>query len=473
MKTRAWLSGVALAAVAALALGVEGARQDPFPHHEHARLFPLCTGCHEGVPQGNRAEFYPAPTLCAACHDGVELARVVWPGPTPPPPTNLVFSHPVHRTQAAERGDVVDCTVCHTRVGAGRMEVERTLPERCFACHAHAARDHFVDADCGQCHVPLARTGFALARIEGLPVPEDHVRGDFLARAHGQLARAEPQRCSTCHTRQRCESCHVDPDAVPAIATIPAAPPTMQLPQFVAHYFSPPSHLEPDWLTRHGQPANADLRQCSTCHVREDCASCHTDLAPRAVQRLPSRRAVQAPGVLLARTAPASHAAPFFDREHAALAASSPASCTQCHSRRMCEECHNAPSRPRFHPPNFTARHASAAYGQRMECQSCHDRRVFCRDCHEQAGMGTVGRLGPGFHDAEPLWLLRHAQPARMGLESCTTCHAQRDCTQCHSQLGAFQISPHGPGFDARRAQRRNPQICFACHLSDPLGRTR
>jgi hypothetical protein len=84
-------------------------------------------------------------------------------------------------------------------------------------------------------------------------------------------------------------------------------------------------------------------------------------------------------------------------------------------------------------------------------------------------GMQTQGRLDPGFHDAEPFWLLRHARAARQGLESCTSCHTQRDCLQCHSQIGAFQISPHGPNFDARRAQRRNPTICFACHVSDPL----
>lgn len=85
--------------------------------------------------------------------------------------------------------------------------------------------------------------------------------------------------------------------------------------------------------------------------------------------------------------------------------------------------------------------------------------------------MQTFGRLGQGFHDAEPLWLLRHPQAARQGLESCTSCHTQQDCMQCHSTVGSFQVNPHGRDFDARRAQKRNAAICLACHLGNPLNR--
>jgi hypothetical protein len=124
-----------------------------------------------------------------------------------------------------------------------------------------------------------------------------------------------------------------------------------------------------------------------------------------------------------------------------------------------------------FHPPNFVLRHAAAGYGRRLECATCHNTQLFCRDCHRNsAGLGSTGRLGPRYHDAEPIWLLRHGQAARQTLETCTSCHTQRDCMQCHSTLGAFRVSPHGPGFDARGAQRANPQICRACHVGDPLG---
>ncbi|HSR43481.1 MAG TPA: cytochrome c3 family protein, partial [Longimicrobiales bacterium] len=72
--------------------------------------------------------------------------------------------------------------------------------------------------------------------------------------------------------------------------------------------------------------------------------------------------------------------------------------------------------------------------------------------------------------DAEPLWLLRHGQAARQSLESCASCHTQRQCLQCHSTFGAFQVNPHGADFDARRAWERNPGVCLACHLESPFG---
>jgi hypothetical protein len=203
-------------------------------------------------------------------------------------------------------------------------------------------------------------------------------------------------------------------------------------------------------------------------------------------------------------SAPLTHAAPGFARAHGTQAATNRSSCTTCHTRDSCALCHErtalADVRPngepalaaspalrdtvwrvsraanpsaRFHPPTFMLRHSSSAYSRRLECANCHDVRVFCRDCHTQSGLSTATastRLRGSFHDAEPLWLLRHARAARQGLESCTACHSQRDCLQCHSQLGVFGVNPHGDGFDARRAQRRNGVICFACHLSDPLG---
>jgi hypothetical protein len=131
----------------------------------------------------------------------------------------------------------------------------------------------------------------------------------------------------------------------------------------------------------------------------------------------------------------------------------------------------SARHRADYHPSNFLERHASASYNRNLECANCHDASRFCRACHEQRGMGTSGRLQAGFHDAQPLWLLNHGKPARQGLETCASCHKQTDCMQCHSSIGSFRISPHGPGFDARRVQARNQRLCFACHLSDPLER--
>ncbi|HET9441645.1 MAG TPA: hypothetical protein VFO52_15820 [Longimicrobiales bacterium] len=477
-------------------------QEDEFPHIEHARLFPLCTGCHEGVPDGDRARFYPARMLCASCHNGTDQQRVSWEAPGPQV-NNLDFSHPEHEAE-----EPLDCSACHTRAGQPRMAVERrVVPERCFACHEHQAREHFVDARCEQCHVPLSRTTFAAARVANLPEPASHKQPDFLAKLHGELAKSDRTRCQVCHTRELCATCHVDAQQRAEVQAFEPAGANLQLPPFTARYYEPESHKDAQWIDRHGGPARQNIANCSTCHTRESCATCHAVNTPDVVRALPSRVAATAPGVSATRRAPATHRTPFFAQEHGTLAAAGGQTCLSCHTRTQCEECHSAASAGRdrtgaaakapsalhvkasgvqvqdtgrrarppvrqragYHPANFMERHAVFAYNRNMECANCHETSRFCRDCHEQRGMGTTGRIQPGFHDAQPLWLLNHGKPARQGLESCASCHKQTDCMQCHSSIGSFRVSPHGRGFDAKRVQDRNARLCFTCHLTDPL----
>jgi len=142
--------------------------------------------------------------------------------------------------------------------------------------------------------------------------------------------------------------------------------------------------------------------------------------------------------------------------------------CEGCHAKRFCADCHAGEGKRRFHIANFTARHAPEAWGRESNCQGCHNAEVFCRGCHIQSGLSSKGRSNVGYHSAVPLWSLQHGQAARQGLQSCTSCHTQRDCMQCHSQ-GGRGINPHGPGFDARRLWKANRLTCLRCHFTDPF----
>jgi hypothetical protein len=471
---------VAALGLLVLAVTARGGQEEAFPHEQHLGLFPFCTGCHQGVPDGDLSGFYPEPELCAACHDGVERDSVDWTPPSATEPEPFRFAHPDHADAVSLAGDAaLECEACHVPEGGTPMEVDAQLVlEQCLSCHGHAAENHLVDADCSVCHGPATETEMGGEWLATLPYPPAHARGDFLPEVHGLLAATEPARCATCHTQERCTSCHVNADAVPEIADIPEAPASLELPRYAAHYFVPPSHESPDFLDDHGPMAS--VAACATCHTRDDCAACHTVELPTVAVALPRAADVRAPGVLLEPKAPTSHAIASFQNDHGAIAAADPASCASCHTRSECSDCHAAVAvtaslpgelaGPGYHPPNYLARHSAEAYGRRLECSSCHDTAAFCRDCHQQAGFETTGLLGPGYHDAEPNWLLRHGLPARQALESCATCHQQSDCLQCHSTLGAFSISPHGPDFDARRAWEKNPAICFACHVDDPIG---
>jgi hypothetical protein len=459
--------------LAAVAVALPGQEAEPFPHIEHQGLFPLCTGCHEGVPEGDAASFYPPPASCTGCHDGVREERVTWNGPRVDV-TNVSFQHDTHAAELAAAGDpILDCSACHVATGATRMAVTDSVQVvGCLSCHAHEATDHTADANCASCHVPLASTRFDVARIERLPLPADHASAEFLASGHGVLAEADIGRCATCHTQERCVSCHVDTDRA-LIAAVPNAPADMALPAApAAHYNVPLSHTDRDFLATHG--VGASRQTCATCHTSNDCTTCHIQPAPEAVRSLPDQADVVAPGAQVVGRAPESHERMFFIEAHTTLAAANETSCSTCHVESFCVSCHDAPATNDgggYHPAAFLSRHAASAFGRDSDCATCHSTQLFCRQCHLETGLVPAGggRLGPGYHGGGPLWLLRHGQPARQNLEGCASCHRQVDCTQCHGVLGAFKVSPHTLGFDAERAWARSPRTCLACHAGNPL----
>jgi hypothetical protein len=312
----------------------------------------------------------------------------------------------------------------------------------------------------------LARTAFDRVRIEALPVPADHEAEAFLGSGHGPLVEADAGRCVTCHTQERCVSCHVDTELA-VIASFPQATAGMELPEAEVHYNEPADHLDRGWFSLHG--AGASRQECATCHTSNDCATCHVEPLPEPIRSIPSRADVVAPGVQLVEAAPASHESAFFMQAHTGLAASGDASCATCHREAFCVSCHDGPVGGGYHETNFLSRHTADAFGRDAECSTCHNTQVFCRECHVQVGLAAVGRLGPGYHNGGPVWLLRHGQAARQNLEGCTSCHRQVDCTQCHGVLGAFKVSPHSLGFDAERAWARSPRSWLACQNGNPL----
>ena len=127
-----------------------------------------------------------------------------------------------------------------------------------------------------------------------------------------------------------------------------------------------------------------------------------------------------------------------------------------------CEACHGSGSE------HFGAGPIPQFAGTTKDCAKCHNAQVFCRGCHVQTGLASSGRLDAAYHTAQPQWLLQHGRAARQGLQSCTTCHTQKDCMQCHSQAG-WGVSPHGPDFDAKAMSKRAKSQCFRCHITDPL----
>jgi len=463
---------VLLVASGALLASLRG--DDPFPHEAHEGLFPTCEGCHAGVVTGVDAELFPEPASCLECHDGVREERVEWE-PRGPRVSNLDFFHPGHQELVVAWRDFADCRTCHAPDDPPvRMAVAAAPPEGCLECHVHAADAHLDPAaECAVCHVPLTRAReLPTTRIAAFPWPDSHDEPGFLSN-HAPDTPLEQISCGICHARNTCERCHVNADRLEEIVALERDPRVASLEEGkVAEYPVPDSHLAPGWGWDHGAPALANPAVCSNCHTRPSCTECHLDGGVRAVDviaTLPDPVPGGAPGVDLGDAADRVH--PFdFGERHATFAATGALQCSECHSQQYCSDCHAAADSREFHPDNFLERHALEVFSGGSNCQSCHSTEAFCRDCHVQSGVASQGQLNVAFHTAQPLWILSHGQAARIGLESCASCHRQTDCMACHSTFLGWGINPHGPGFDARSMASRNRVTCQWCHVGDPIG---
>jgi hypothetical protein len=447
-----------------LAPGLAG---QSFDHPLHARLFPTCTACHAGAEDPD-STLFPPPARCAACHDGVVQPRVTWQ-PPPERPSNLKFVHdlvPLMTHETPRGTEPLACADCHSPPGAPWMTVQRAQADRCIECHAPGATHATApDTLCSTCHLPLARAvSLTAADVAAFPAPLSHRAPDWASRAgHGRIAAAGAQSCAVCHARDFCLTCHVD---APEQAAIQALNPDPRARAIVVHLPRPPSHADPSFLSRHGAMLRANPQQCATCHTRESCLACHAASQKVGVALHPAGPG-RAAGAQPHRGPPPSHRENFA-RRHASYAASAPVTCAGCHVRADCLECHRqsaaAGPPPGYHPAGFLTRHPAAAYARESRCADCHNTGSFCQKCHVSAGLVARVPLGSGYHDASRTFIAGHGQAARQSLESCIACHVERDCLKCHSSLGGRRFNPHGPGFDAERLRRKNPEMCAVCH---------
>lgn len=442
-----------------------------FDHLKHRELFPTCQSCHVGAVDQGYA-MWPTTESCAACHDGEVEDKVDWTPPAEASPSNLRFSHGRHREEVLEeRGadSTVVCSTCHAAENAQRMDVQHAVVEQCIACHqpggSHLA---LPDSACSTCHLTLAQANrLTVERVGAFPVPQSHKEPRFVLEGHGRAVNAGatvspvPASCATCHAREFCTECHVD---APEQRSIRALASDSRSLVHKAELVEPPSHEAADFIYRHGAEAEGDARQCRTCHTQESCTACHVT-GVRQASALALWEPGRGRGAQIVRARPASHGDNFRD-QHASLATAAATSCTTCHTRTECLDCHRptAASVGGYHPAGFLTRHPAAAYSRETSCADCHSPTAFCAACHQQSGLVAQRTLRPGFHDAKQFFLAGHGQAARQSLETCVGCHTERDCLTCHSARGGRRFNPHGPGFDAARLKRKNPEMCTACH---------
>ncbi|HSJ10108.1 MAG TPA: hypothetical protein VK928_09340 [Longimicrobiales bacterium] len=468
MKRAHLVVGVAFGAALAAYPAVSGAlRSEPqFPHERHARLFPVCEGCHSALVGDVDGDSFPQGADCARCHDGSRQPVVSWQARTPHP-SNLRFSHARHLTATTAAGEPAECHACHDAGGAGeRMQVTAAEPERCIGCHAHRVDTHLSDeARCDRCHVSVARAAdLSSARVAAFPKPAWHATDDFIA-THG--ARAAGPSCVVCHARETCERCHANGAEVPAIREMERDERVSAVERTrTAAYPRPADHGTAGWTLAHGAAALAGAATCANCHTRPSCTGCHPQ-QNRAIASLPEPLQEGARGVTVTSTA---HGADIVSR-HGSLAATEQVRCARCHGQDTCTSCHAGTDSRAFHAANFIERHGAEVFARGSDCQSCHTTETFCRGCHQRTGIAAQASMNAAFHTAQPMWVLSHGQAARVGLEACASCHRQNDCVRCHSAAGGWGVNPHGSGYGMGSSASRNAATCRWCHTGQPAGR--
>ena len=444
-----------------------------FDHDQHRKLFPSCQSCHAGAAVNGQA-LWPNATGCATCHDGTIQKPVNWQSPSPRP-TLLRFTHGEHARTVSARSTAdssLTCESCHAAEGAPWMQVSRGELGRCLSCHGiTAAHLEAPDSACATCHRALPEAPeLSRARIAAFPAPSSHRTEGFERAGHGKLAQpvsSDTHRpgvatsCATCHAREFCTQCHVNAPETPTIQALASDVRSLAI---GAKLKAPTAHANDRFQGRHGSQSRSARATCATCHTQESCASCHQSNSA-LIASLPAASTSRGIGAVIFRHKPATHGADFAER-HGPLARAAPSSCSGCHARSECLECHrpNAGGANGYHQAGFLSRHPGAAYNQQSDCSECHNSASFCTTCHAQSGLSSSqGLLQGKYHDVGGAFLLSHGAAARRGLESCVTCHTERDCLTCHSAQ-TRRFNPHGPGFDAERLRNKNPQTCAACH---------
>ncbi|MFC1661892.1 hypothetical protein ACFL3S_10660, partial [Gemmatimonadota bacterium] len=329
------------------------------------------------------------------------------------------FPHETHSVFFAE------CSACHGGIGSGTGEGLYPENSMCAACHdgstapqiqwetpgprnTNLGFDHALhELECEMCHLPGGTED-----LSSLAIPE-------------------PEVCMGCHTPEaeshlqieRCSFCHV-----------PVVDASLSQ-EVVAGFPKPGSHSAAGFAVTHGRSATAAPSNCSVCHDRTSCFTCHGGAThlPAAILEIPLPGETGPAGVQIPEQIVPSFHEGNFAMSHGPAAASGQPDCTTCHSESSCVECHEAQGSPSFHPLNFLASHGPEAYGRVSDCSSCHNTEAFCRECHMGMGIQGGGAVVAPYHDNQGLWVLSHPQAARQDLESCVSCHQQTDCLRCHS----------------------------------------
>ncbi|MBK8941656.1 MAG: cytochrome c family protein [Polyangiaceae bacterium] len=359
----------------------------------------------------------------------------------PPQSITIRFNHKKHVKDLK-----MSCKTCHGAAYASNQSSDTLLPDptaTCDSCHdvSHADRTNVIagkeeNGQCSFCHLGASKG--AGGRVAPFVIPSPNLRFPHKKHLDRNI------NCQQCHGRVE-ELELATRDQLPRMAGC-----------FTCHNMPKPAA---------GDAPSA----CTTCHLTE----------PNGKLALSFATGELLPPDWLHM---AGHTPDWIER-HKTIAANDSSFCASCHTEGDCADCHDGKVRDRnVHPNDWISMHWSAARLDNPRCTSCHQQTSFCGDCHRRVGVARdspVGnRIGAGrFHPDAATWVYpprsagHHAWEAERNLNTCVSCHAERDCATCHASrglAGGAGISPHPTGFSSKcsTAWAKNPRPCLVCHAS-------
>ncbi len=395
-----------------------------------------------------------------------ERSPVIYPAQT----IALHFDHDKHLAIAG------DCVTCHAQAKTSRRVSDSLIPtgRACDSCHSVDHGDlnsvHFTQekptntpipaggsgrtSTCATCHVGWVSSDGGKVAASRFPTPHlgasDHAvhaaRNIGCAQCHGSMKGVGLATRDQLPTMETCLRCHQNGSEAAFSQKVQGLP----------------------------------KGTCTTCH---EARTESNGAVAKEGQRLGGRMRVVFPeGTLLPPMTMngAGHDVDFLAR-HKFVAGLDSSLCANCHTDASCTDCHDGRVRPRnIHPNDYLSLHATESRLKTTTCTSCHQETNFCLPCHQRLGIASSSPLNrkdaSRFHPPKetfsdlPRKPGHHAQEAARNLDSCVSCHTERDCVACHGAGGrGGGFDPHPGGFVARCATlyARNPRPCLVCHEPD------
>lgn len=300
------------------------------------------------------------------------LRSLISPAGPPPRP----FNHQAH----IERG--LDCLSCHETAEKGAA-AGMPAKEFCMTCHEE------IDKEAGR---PREKKVEWFLDESGAPQWARFTKQSSEIRFSHQAHAAKKVACASCHA-----GLEKDEGLVPGLVQ--------------------------------------RMDSCTACHAKDDCSTCHSEIAKDR--------------------APSSHGR-MWDKLHGVCsrqgrAAATSNDCSMCHQKDECVACHQTQP-PKDHTNYWRLRgHGSGASADRVRCQTCHQSDM-CDRCHQETS--------PRTHTAG--W---NAPKNR----HCTSCHVplqtSGSCFVCHKSTPGHDSAPPKPAW---HNAAMNCRSCHAASLPHP-----